>query len=151
MLAEENHSCLRRQSHDVAMNRAVWSPASPRCRALCVCGMNTGVQTLLEKLPGLSWKTTVPVSHTQTQCSDMREGHTLKWTTASTFFFFFCKAFSLPSITGTEQASRNKMFGAHSDMFKAKGAPLSLKLNVGNYAINTLAFSVVQVICWGYV
>lgn len=96
MLAEENHSCLRRQSHDVAMNRAVWSPASPRCRALCVCGMNTGVQTLLEKLPGLSWKTTVPVSHTQTQCSDMREGHTLKWTTASTFFFFFSKHFHYP-------------------------------------------------------
>lgn len=103
--------------------------------------------SLQEKLPGLGWNTTVPVSHTETQgCDTTRVGQTLKWIPSPTFLqnIFI-------SLHHWNQASRNKMLGAPSDMFKAKGAASSRKLNVGNYAINTSAFSVVQVISWGYV
>lgn len=75
------------------------------------------------------------MSHTQTQGWD---------TQIDTPTHFFCKAFSLTSITRTEQAGRNEMFGAHSDMFKAKGVASSLKLDVGDYAISTSAFSMVR-------
>lgn len=101
---------------------------------------------LLEKLPGLGWNTTVPVSHTQAQCCDTRAGQTLKWTPCPTFLqnIFI-------SLHHWNWASRNKMVGAHSDMFRQRGPLHPGTQNMGNYAINTSTFSVVQVICWGYV